>query len=641
MSKELQERIQLYREDYLNTPEGQKHLATLEAEIREVQKIFADILERHLAKQDITEDLLRHLLPHNDTQHNRDHGYRTSTWPCITKDIRTWFENSGWKQPEDWPPTAEMMLEALDGIRRGDEELWRAFLQSKYRYGFGAGFLSPILFCLDDQRFVVINSKVVKTYKYCTAQLGDPDEIDAILENYLANVAKVRALQRRLAPLGLRTIQEFDIFCHFMVHKRLGGGDLTVTREPEYVAWLFVANPAIFKWPQAFADRGVEWTGSLGSYAQKLLQRQIEAGDRVFGYQAGPDFELQCELRIASAPHQTAAGTWAVNLSPVRTFEQPLSLSTLKADPVLSGLKFVQQTQMSITGITQEQLAALERRLTGTAPPPVLPLVPMNTIDTLCQALQAAQYDTTHPDLFEKRLADAFAALGFETEHQGGAGKTDVLVSAQLGNESYTAIIEAKTRPQGATLSDVDYDSIREHRERNTADYALLIAPAFAGGRLVERAIKYNIGMVTTSALIAILKHHGHFPFSLTELRTLFETKGPADAIADQLGRVHTRHAEYLELTNQVLQIFDDLQRKQDDSNPIPGLAIHLILRQNAREHALAAPSLDQIEDILAFLSNPVLDILTAETNGYVLTLSIDAARRRLLALADLFTSQD
>src|SRR5690606_23758739 len=117
-----------------------------------------------------------------------------STWPCIIKDIRGWFEGAGWKKPEDWPQTALLIFEAVEGLLAGRMDTWDRFLQSDYRYGFGTGFISPILFCLDE-RFPVINSKVVKAYRYCTGQFGETDEIDASLEHYLANAEKVKALQ--------------------------------------------------------------------------------------------------------------------------------------------------------------------------------------------------------------------------------------------------------------------------------------------------------------------------------------------------------------------------------------------------------------------------------------------------------------
>jgi len=225
MSSELQERIHWFKEGYLDTPAGQKHLAVTEAEPKEVKKIFEEIREKYLADQDITDDVLRRLLPHTDSEFHRNNDYRVSTWPCIQRDVRSWFEGAGWKKPEDWEPTARLLFEAIDGLISGRQEPWDQFLSSEYRYGFGTGFVSPILFCLDDQ-FPVINSKVVKTYRYCTEQLGERDEIDAKLVNYLENAEKVKALQERLAPLGLRDIREFDIFCHYMVSKRLGGGDL-------------------------------------------------------------------------------------------------------------------------------------------------------------------------------------------------------------------------------------------------------------------------------------------------------------------------------------------------------------------------------------------------------------------------------
>jgi hypothetical protein len=108
METELGQRIEWYREEYLETPAGQKHLARM-----------------------------------ND--------YRISTWPCVRKDVRGWFEGAGWKEPEDWPPTARLLFEAVDGLISGEKAAWHMFLNSDYCHGFGTGFVSPILFCLDEQ----------------------------------------------------------------------------------------------------------------------------------------------------------------------------------------------------------------------------------------------------------------------------------------------------------------------------------------------------------------------------------------------------------------------------------------------------------------------------------------------------------
>jgi predicted RNA-binding protein with PUA-like domain len=638
MPSELEERIQWFREEYLDTPAGQKHLATTEAEPREVQKVFAEIREKDQAGGDITDDVLQRLLPHTDSEYHRKNEHRISTWPCINKDVRAWFEGAGWKQPEDWPQTARLVFEAIGGIVGGNKAAWDRFLSSKYRRGFGTGFISPILFCLDDQRFPVINSKVIKTYKYCTEQLGDPDEVDATLAHYLQNAKKVQELQKRLTPLGLRTIREFDIFCHYMVSKRLGGGDLTKTKEPEYTGWLFVARPDRFRWQQAFDENGVEWTGSLGAHAQKLLQRQVRAGDRAFGYQAGPDYEICCEMRIATDPYKTPKGTWATRLQPIKRFERAVSLSTLKSHPILSSMGFVRQSQLSISGITAEQLTILDELLSG---PNVIPGT--SPIDQLCQRLTEAQYDTSSPDRFEALLAEAFEFLGFEADHVGGSGTPDVTVVGRLGSDTYTATIEAKTCRQGKVvgLPQIDYVSIRDHREAYTADHALLIAPAFAGGKVESRAVKDSVGMMTTEGLLSLLRLHDQFPFGIGELRRLFEGRGLMGEIESELKRLHHRHYGHIQLASTVLQIFDELQRQQEVSEPIPSSAIYLLLLGRARQDEMAPADRTEIDHVLSLLSNPVLDVLDREDDGYVLTISPAAARKRLLALADLVTAEE
>ena len=63
MTQSLTKVIERYREEYLETPEGQKHLAIMEAEARAVKKEFADIRVKHREGKDITDDVLNRLLP--------------------------------------------------------------------------------------------------------------------------------------------------------------------------------------------------------------------------------------------------------------------------------------------------------------------------------------------------------------------------------------------------------------------------------------------------------------------------------------------------------------------------------------------------------------------------------------------------
>lgn len=646
---ELKQRIEQYYQDYLNKPSGQKHLATAEAEAKEVRRVFSDIQAKNASGKDITDDVLQRLLPHHDTEFHRENDYRISTWPCIIKDIRGWFEGAGWKKPEDWQPTAQLLFNAINGIINGDQVAWEQFIDSPYRHGFGTGFITPILFCLDDS-FPIINSKVVKTYKYCMAQLGQRDEIDATLAKYLGNAEKVKRLQKNLVPLGLNSLLEFNLFCHFIADKKLGGGDLTktTTTQADYNAWFFVANPDIFKWEDAFTQGGVDWTGSKGAYAQLLIREQMKKGQRVFGYQAGPYFEVRCEMIVDSNPYRTQDGSWAIRLKPVRMFKQPISLSTLKLHVVLSEIKFVQQTQMSISGLTLKQVTALEgliERTEDTGNDEIIDISVteeiLSQVDRITKELGEAQYDTINPSRFEKALAEAFAFLGLDTEHIGGPGKADVVATAQLGSNTYTAIIDAKTRQSGHALIDVNFHSIQDHKEENTADYALIIAPAFSGGKIVNHAEQDNVGLVTTTQLINILRNHDLFPFSLVELRDLFEVKGEAKGIEDVLKRVNVKHNALLRLAYETLIIFEDLQRQQIPSQPISGNSMSLLLLNQAKLSGKVPPTLQQIDAVLDFLSNSLVSILVREADGYVLTLSPESAKKRVSVVASILGEEE
>ena len=638
MSEELQQRIENFHDEYLNVPEGQKHLARSESEPAEVQKVFSEIKEKHLAGKNIKDDVLKRLLPHSDTEFHRNNNYRISTWPCITKDICLWFEGAGWKKPEDWAPTAQVIFEGVDGLVNGETQAWDKFLKSDYRKGFGTGFISPILYCLDN-KYPVINSKVVKTYKYCKAQLGEPHEIDAKIENYLENAEKLKALVDILKPIGMKDTQVFDIFCHYMVSKRIGGADFTTTTEPKYDAWLFVANPEIYKWDQAFEEGGVEWTGSLGAHAQKLLRRKIKSGDRVFGYQAGPHYEIYCEMKVAKDPYKTSKGSWGTRLEPVSKLETPITLSMMKSDPVLSTVKFLKQSQASISGITGEQLAELDKIIDK--PEEVLPEI--SSIDKLCKDLCEAQFDTSNPSGYESLLAEAFGLLGFEVEHLGGPGKPDVLITGRLGSNSYTVVVEAKTckKDNVVSLAQVNYSSMNDHKEEHTGDYAVMMAAKFAGGKLVEHAVKNRVGMITTDTLISVLRQHDQFAFSIDELKCLFEIEGFDESVKDKIFRINAKHQYYLQLTVSILNIFDELQRQQDVSESISNNALYLLLLDRAQKEETVTPERSQIDQVLLLLSNPVLDILSKEEDGYILKTSLETAKQRVSALESFMLTEE
>jgi hypothetical protein len=229
---ELKTRIARFRQTYLDTPAGREILQSHLDEPKEVQTIYQALKQKREAGNDVTEEALKRLLPHSDTQGNRERGARVSTWPCITKDIKAWFEAAKWKQPSEWPAAVDWLFEIIDAGIREDWPAWRDLSQKPIQRGFACGFISPIIHCLNTT-FPVINSKVVRTYEAVAKELGVKGEISSWLEEYPDNQCRVVEMVKQLAELGIENLVEWDVYCHWNVVKKLGGGETTIIVVPK------------------------------------------------------------------------------------------------------------------------------------------------------------------------------------------------------------------------------------------------------------------------------------------------------------------------------------------------------------------------------------------------------------------------
>jgi len=212
-----------FRRRYLETPKGQKHLASYGRERKEVQAILVEIKAKRESGQDITDDVLYHLLPYSDTKHNRERGHRISTWAAVTKDIKTWHEAAGAQVPENWPKVANAIFELVLACERGPEQAdFEHFAGLGFIKRFEAGMLSPIFYCLRPE-LLVLNSKSRDTVNFLFTLLERPERVDRYLINYLDNITLVRRLLDLLDEPLFSDYDVFDMFCHFMCAKRLGG----------------------------------------------------------------------------------------------------------------------------------------------------------------------------------------------------------------------------------------------------------------------------------------------------------------------------------------------------------------------------------------------------------------------------------
>jgi len=219
----ITDHVHEFQQRYLDMPKGQKHQADYDRERVEVQSVFKAILAKEEAGQDITDDVLFRLLPHMDNKYNREHGHRISTWPVIQKDIKNWYENAGWQIPDNWPKVAKAVLELTSRcVQQPEQAAFEHFKRLDYIKGFESGIISPILYCLRPD-LLVINSKNRSTVNYLFGLMGKQEQIDTSLINYLENITITRSLLDTLEEPLFDRYDTFDMFCHYMCSKRLGG----------------------------------------------------------------------------------------------------------------------------------------------------------------------------------------------------------------------------------------------------------------------------------------------------------------------------------------------------------------------------------------------------------------------------------
>lgn len=180
----------------------------------------------------------------------------------------------------------------------------------------------------------------------------------------------------------------------------------------------------------------------------------------------------------------------------------------------------------------------------------------------IVERLNETQFKSDSPTEFEEAIRDAFKFLGFEAELIGGSGDTDVLLTANIGHESFKVNIDGKTTKSGKIIDrQIDWLSLRDHKKKNQADFVIVVGPSFSGGNLDQRANEYNVSLLKTEDLVKLVEAHSKFPFTLTELKDL--STGGGD-IKPRVEDLLTQNLSRRNLLEQFRVIVEEMQSLQD-----------------------------------------------------------------------------
>lgn len=122
--------------------------------------------------------------------------------------------------------------------------------------------------------------------------------------------------------------------------------------------WLVKQEPTDYSWARFGQDGATAWTG-VRNYAARIHLRGMQVGDGVLYYHTGEERQIVglAKVKRAAYPDPTAEeGDWvAVDLIPVKALRVPVTLASLKAEPVFKDLALLRQPRLSVMPVTASQ----------------------------------------------------------------------------------------------------------------------------------------------------------------------------------------------------------------------------------------------------------------------------------------------
>lgn len=241
--------------------------------------------------------------------------------------------------------------------------------------------------------------------------------------------------------------------------------------------------------------------------------------------------------------------------------------------------------------------------------------------------LRLAAKDSSNFERLEKQVKIAFEKLGFEAEWLGGAGKTDVLIHA-VGNptNAFSVTVDAKSTMSGnVTDGLVDFDTLAEHRKKHKADFSAVVGGNFQNERLIKRAIEHGVVLIDVDTLERLIRNHSEIPIKVTSYRALFEKPGVADITCLDDEREGIKRYGLL-----LHAVMDCLVAEREDEVTQGILQERDIYRSlRTDEKFTSPPGLDEISNMLAFLSSPLIGCVEKTKEGYCAIGTLDDAAQK------------
>ena len=126
--------------------------------------------------------------------------------------------------------------------------------------------------------------------------------------------------------------------------------------------WLVKQEPSSYSWPDFVAEGQTSWTG-VRNYTARNNLRKMRQGDEVLFYHSGEEKAVVGIARVTRQAYTDPTakeGDWsAVNLAPIKSLRQPVTLRQIKDDPRLKQLQLIRQSRLSVMPMTSAEFRAI------------------------------------------------------------------------------------------------------------------------------------------------------------------------------------------------------------------------------------------------------------------------------------------
>lgn len=122
--------------------------------------------------------------------------------------------------------------------------------------------------------------------------------------------------------------------------------------------WLVKSEPFKYSWEKFNKDGRTFWDGVRNYQARNNL-REMRVGDLVLFYHSNEGKAVVGIARVVKESYQdptTDDKNWVVvDLEPVESLKNPVTLEAIKADPSLQNIGLVKQGRLSVMGMKVEE----------------------------------------------------------------------------------------------------------------------------------------------------------------------------------------------------------------------------------------------------------------------------------------------